>query len=384
MPLFASMSSGFSNMRQDRSLWSRIRVREQTLQTGKSVGTCAGARSRGRLARLLQAPAVAFVIALPAQADIVPISDMLRGVIMTPAQCATKPQAVWLTLAGRDFCIRYYLSTVGGEGSRPVVLLYGDRLGKLNLKTGEFALTPFEKDLDTHTFVRTADSMSKQYKTTAIYIARPGIDGSSGDHRIRHTVLELNVTNAALAAIKQRHHFDGFHLIGHSGGSQLIGGILAQRSDIGCAVLGAGRLYRPERKRGSTDVMNDYFNAADMAAAIAQNSQSRVILVTDPEDKKVPEIAQTKFAQSLRMAGGQVEQFMVQATDENRHAIMTYSRVAAAGCLRADSTELIAQDLRRLVEKRLEAKAKANAAAGLRIDADVKPSPAIGQPGGAN
>ena len=122
---------------------------------------------------------------------------------------------------GREFCIRYYLSTAGGGGSRLVVFLQGDRLGRLNPQTGEFAPTSREQDLDTRSSMRTADLMSRQYKTTAIYLARAGIDGSSGDHRIRGTTLELNVTNMALDAIKQRHGFAGFHLIGQSGGRSL-------------------------------------------------------------------------------------------------------------------------------------------------------------------
>ena len=72
--------------------------------------------------------AAAWVLAaaLPAQAHIVPVADMLRGIRMTPAQCAAIPMTVWLKVMGRDFCIRYYLSTAGGEGSRPVVFLQGD------------------------------------------------------------------------------------------------------------------------------------------------------------------------------------------------------------------------------------------------------------------
>jgi hypothetical protein len=330
-------------------------------------------------AGLLRAVPLVLVVSLPAQAHIVPVADMLRGITMTVAQCAAIPQAVWLNANGRDFCIRYYLSTAGGEGSRPVVFLQGDRLGKLNLKTGEFAPTPRDRDLDTDNFVRAADSMSKQYKTTAIYLARAGLDGSSGNHRIRGTVLELDVTNAALDAIKRRHRFDGFHLIGQSGGSKLVGGMLALRSDIGCAVIGAGKLHGTGPRRPASDASNDYFNVSDSISTIAQKRTTRIMLVTDPEDKKVPEPAQTGFVHGLRNAGGQVEQFIVQATDENRHGVSGYSRVAAAGCLRGDNTETIAQSLQRLVEKRLAAKA--------RSDAQPKPDNAgvtIGYPGGAN
>ena len=148
---------------------------------------------------------------------------------------------------GRNFCFRYYLSTAGGEGSRPVVYFPGDKLGRFNVHTGEFAPQPPDvKDIDTDDLQKNADGLSKQMKTTAIYFGRVGIDGSSGDHRIRHSVLELNATNVALEAIKLRHRFEGFHVVGQSGGATLIGGLLTLRTDIGCAAIGAGRLAMPE------------------------------------------------------------------------------------------------------------------------------------------
>jgi hypothetical protein len=336
-------------------------------------------------ARLLQAAVLVLVISMPAQAHVVSVADMLRGVTATPAQCAAIPHAVWLKADGRDFCIRYYLSTAGGESSRPVVFLQGDRLGKLNPQTGEFAPTSRDKDVDTESFTRTADSMSRQYKTTAIYLARAGIDGSSGDHRIRGTALELNVTNMALDAIRQRHRFDGFHLIGQSGGSKLVGGMLALRSDIGCAVIGAGKLHRIGWRPAAGDPSKDYFNVSDKVSAIATRHATRIMLVTDPEDKKVPEPAQTGFVHSLRKAGGQAEQFMVQATDENRHSVAAYSRAVAEGCLRGDSTDMVAQHLQRLVEKRVAAKAKADADAQPNFAAEPAAAPRhLGRMAGTN
>ena len=87
---------------------------------------------------LLAATAWVLAAALPAQAHIVPVADMLRGIRMTQAQCAAIPMTVWLKVMGRDFCIRYYLSTAGGEGSRPVVFLQGDRFGRFDRKTNSF------------------------------------------------------------------------------------------------------------------------------------------------------------------------------------------------------------------------------------------------------
>jgi hypothetical protein len=240
-----------------------------------------------------------------------------------------------------------------------VVFLQGDRLGRLNLKTGEYTSTRRDKDIDTDDFVRIADALSKQTEGPAIYLARPGLDGSSGDHRIRHSVLELNVTNAALDAIKKRHRFDGFHMMGQSGGSMLIGGMLAMRSDIGCAVIGSGRLAMERPPRRSPDPGADYYNVADSVAAIAQKRSTRILLLTDPQDRKVPEATQTGFVQMLRKAGGQAEQILVEATDDDRHGVVAYARTTVTGCVRGASTQEIAQELYVQVQKRLAAKAAA-------------------------
>src|SRR3982751_962221 len=69
-----------------------------------------------------------------AGAEIIKKEDTLRGITMTREQCAAKPQTVWVNVYRRDFCVRYYLSTAGGQGSRPVVYLSGDRHGSINLK----------------------------------------------------------------------------------------------------------------------------------------------------------------------------------------------------------------------------------------------------------
>lgn len=303
--------------------------------------------------------------AAPASADVIPLRELRAGIAMTQAQCASLPSTVWLNLHGRAFCIRYYLSSAGGEGTRPVVFLQGDKLGAFNIRTGEYKGDPEkDKDIDTDNLDRIAESLSKRNKTTAIYLGRVGLDGSSGDHRWRHTLLELHVTNAALDAIKQRHKFEGFHLIGQSGGSTLVGGVLGLRSDIGCAAIGAGRLYNPPSQwpKMPSGVTIEQFNPSDRVAAIAQQRDSRIMVITDPADRRVNEKNQTPFVQMLRFAGGKVDHFIVQATDENRHNITPYAVAAGAACVRGDSSQDIAQGLAKLVEKRLADKAKAELA----------------------
>ena len=71
----------------------------------------------------------------------------------------------------------------------------------------------------------------------------------------------------------------------------------------------------------------------------------------------MPEATQTGFVRMLRQAGGQAEQILVQATDENRHGVVAYSRTTAAGCMRGASTQEIARELYVQVQKRVAAKA---------------------------
>src|SRR5258708_6506604 len=176
----------------------------------------------------------ALTAASGARADIIKKEDMLHGVTMTRAQCAAIEQAVWLNAAGRDFWVRSYIPTAGGEGTRPLVFLQGDYFGKLDPKTWSWVDPSDARDINTDDLVRMADGFSKMAKTTAIYLARIGVEGTSGNHTARKTLLELNLMNAALDAIKQRNGFEGFHLVGQSGGSKLVGGLIGLPPDLPC------------------------------------------------------------------------------------------------------------------------------------------------------
>ena len=341
-----------------------------------SLSRCFQEFSTVRAAGTAIAVAVALATATPANADIVAVADMLRGIGSTSAQCAVTPQAVWITVKGRSFCMRYYLASSGSEDRNPIVFLQGDRLGVLNLKTGAYAVPANEQSINTDDLMRVAVALSRQTKITAIYLGRVGVEGSSGDHRLRHSVLELQVTNAALDAIKQKHQFAGFHLLGQSGGAHLVAGLLALRKDIGCAVIGSGPLSPNRRPSPLGEPWLEQFNPATEAPAIVRNGASRIMVVTDPADKKVSARTQTAFVRMVEQAGRPVEQYIVQAIDENRHGVVAYSRLALSGCLRGASTEEVARAVDRLVQQRVAA---AKATIEKRADGNKDNSAASGQ-----
>jgi hypothetical protein len=148
-----------------------------------------------RLSRKLQpflrtaALSAPLLLVWPAAADIIRWQDLYGGFVMTRQQCAAIPQAVWVSPKGRSFCMRYYLSTAGGQGSRPIVFLGGDAV--FASMADRYRTPPPNahlEDLDTDALVRWADRISRTQKTTAIFLARVGLGGSSGTHHsLRHT-----------------------------------------------------------------------------------------------------------------------------------------------------------------------------------------------------
>jgi hypothetical protein len=285
-----------------------------------------------------------------AAAEIIKKEDMLRGITTMRDQCVATPQTLWLNVDMQDFCVRYYLSTVGGKGVRPVVFLQGDRFGPVNTRTWQW--TPISEeikatnpaqygDANTDDLIRRADAFSKMAKTTAIYLARLGVDGTSGNHVFRKTLLELHLMNAALDAIKQRHSFEGFHLSGQSGGSTLVTALAGIRHDIACAVSGSGRLGR-SRNVSSEDPARTLVDPLGFIPSIAQNRSLRFIMVTDSEDRKVPVKDQTPFAEEMHRAGHDIPQYFVTATDDDHHGVVGYTELVTGGCVLGKSDTDIA------------------------------------------
>ncbi len=296
-----------------------------------------------------------------AGAEIIKKEDMIHGFNTTHAQCDATPQTVWLKVDAQDFCIRYYLSTVGGDGNRPLVFLQGDRFGKANMKTRQWVPPPtgnkmvvtFEEldgDIDTGDLIRLADTFSKMTKTAAIYLARMGIEGSSGNHIYRHSMLELDVMNAALDAIKRRHEFEGFHLAGQSGGALLVTGLVATRHDIGCAVSGSGGPFG-SGDNSVKDISRPVLNPLQFVPSIGRNNATRFLVVTDRQDLKVPASKQIEFVEKLRRAGRSIPQFFVTAVDENHHGVLSYTQLVSAGCILGKSDAQIATAVGTMVKR---------------------------------
>jgi PAN domain-containing protein len=338
------------------------------------------------LRRLSAALLALLVPASSAAADIIRWQDMYGGIVMNQTQCAAIPQAVWVSPNGRSFCMRYYLSNAGGQSERPVVFLGGDAPWA-SMADQEKAPPPEAhfNDSNTDSLVQSADRISRDQETTAILLARLGLDGSSGTHHsLRHTMLELLATNAALDAIKGRYGFAGFNVYGHSGGGNLAAGLLELRNDIACDVIADGQLTHPNphgikiETGKSANPEFEVFDVTDAVTIIARNRSARILVVTDPQDQIVRIEHQSPFVEKLKQAGGNIDQFFVDSGGPEHHFTAAHAAVVMRDCIRGASHDMITADLADFVAKRLATAARAEANAGINMPA--APAPSVGTP----
>jgi pimeloyl-ACP methyl ester carboxylesterase len=297
---------------------------------------------------------LAVVAAGPAAAEIIRKEDMVRGVTMTREECAAKPRTFWLNVYGRDYCLRYYLSTAGGEGTRPVIILNGDSVSAIT-KDWTWKNPSDASDDDTDKLQRAADRFSKSAKTTAIYIGRIGVEGTSGSHLARKTLVELNLMYAALDALRKRHQFDGFHLVGQSGGGKLVFGLAEMRRDVGCLISTSGGLISTSSDKRTNDPAKTYFDIEDNIRFLARNRDLRIIVISDPDDKQVSAAKrQAPMVESLREEGHKVLHLEVEATDAKRHGtLFAYGTVAMAGCVVKKTDDEIMQEIDKVVDQKI-------------------------------
>lgn len=273
--------------------------------------------------------------------------QMRRGIAMSRAECAAYRSTVFVVASGMELCFRYYLSTGGGQSDEVVYFLQGDH------PADKLAYDP--ASLDRH-----AQAMSRGYRRPAIYLARMGTDGSSGWHGYRRTWLEVEATHLAIDAINARHGFRTIHVMGQSGGGHLTGALVGTRGDIGCAVPGSGRLAFDrdyEAHQARQPLYRQHYSPDSALAQIVEHSRrTRILVVTDPNDRRVPPHMQTGFVHEVRQAGGRIAQFFVTATDPLSHGSTPYIRKAMAGCLTGKPDGEIAGMLDRLSRDRMATK----------------------------
>jgi hypothetical protein len=146
-------------------------------------------------------------------------TEYLSGTTSTPEQCANTMDAVWVE--GTDFheCIRYFPSDAFASGhvERAVVFLEGDQTGGHKIAANYSKHTPASKIEQANLEQRRDGGLAY------VLVARPGMDGSSGQTSLKRTHYETEVMQAAIEKIKAKYGIKELGLVGLSGG----GGVVA-------------------------------------------------------------------------------------------------------------------------------------------------------------
>lgn len=273
------------------------------------------------------------------------------GIPAVKAICDSYAHALWLTVDGKAECVRYWMSEAGGQSGFAMLYMTGDQVvtgpgNRPGPGDDDLTLSPAQLQI-------TADNWSKRVKGTYVMLARPGTFGSSGRHNDRRLIREVQIVNAALSALKEKHGFLGYHLVGQSGGGHLVASMLPRRRDIGCAVIASGAVAVKARLRdmGRTIDTTGHPNPhdpIDEIERIARRPDLRVLVLTDEQDKAVSAASQSAYVDRIHAHGIDVAQIFVEAKDARRHVLSLHGLWATVDCAAGRSLEAITQRMRRI------------------------------------
>ena len=274
------------------------------------------------------------------------VADVLQGKQISQAECRTIPSAVWVTADDESECLRYYMSP-GAAGREAVVLLNGDFVDN---SPGKAPTAPDYDQIGVADLMSYAERRGQLFGRPFLTLARPGTLGSSGNElAVRHTAHELRLVNAALDAIAAERGFTTYHLVGQSGGSILIGGLLAMRSDVGCAAIGSGRLSLEPYTGDPRDLPLEGRKAVldDQAYVdlIHPSPKLRAFVLSDPDDKYSAIEGQNLFVRRATGVGLRVKQLMTVAIPDEgaHHDVQAQSVQVMKACLDGASDARIAR-----------------------------------------
>ena len=266
-------------------------------------------------------------------------SEALNGSFSSVEHCARVPNGLWVEAEGKGDCIRYYPAGLS-EGENPGVLVYlGGDVMLRNTKGVRF-ITKSYVGQSPATIEADMTEWSDQAGWPAIFLARPGIYGSSGDHNMRRHLREIALVDRAIDIIKERHGISSFILTGHSAGGQIVAALLNRRTDISAAVITSGLVsvkqvsaFWEKRRQLPGWLLYDskaFYDPVSEIDRIPTDPRPDIYVISDPEDRVVPFFSQLYYVRRLRSAGLDPHHVYAHASDPQRHVLARNGRLAAA------------------------------------------------------
>lgn len=268
-------------------------------------------------------------------------SEAVSGSISTEGQCDETPDSVWVVVPGRSDCLRYYPSSNVGRADDVLVFLDGDKLkgspGHVHTVASYGETTPVS-------LYQLMQEYQDRSHVAAIYLARPGTMGSSGNQNERRQHIETLEVNAAIEQIKARFNVKRFALDGQSGGGGLVAALIAERSDVLCAVSSSGvtavRLRDEGKAGGDPTGARDalLWDPIDQLPRVHPLPGFRMFVASDPTDEEVSFASQAAYVQAAKSHGLDITQIEMHGGGAEHHGLAKQGRDIAAECMNGLST----------------------------------------------
>lgn len=263
---------------------------------------------------------------------------LAHSLTLSAAQCQSTPHAVWVETSQGSECIRYFPAGLQTHATQAVLYFHGDRHRNALDKIADNRLSDQ---------LGKASRRAQKYALPWIRVARPGLYGSSGDHRQRRLPKEFYTLKAAADTIRARHQIDQITLLGHSGGGAVVIALLTLGFDTRCAVTTSGSfavITETEQKR--RDPSSSYYRnplPVNRIGNIPARPDRRIFLLADPRDATVPFRVQRELADQLTAAGHAVTLITVAGQPPDHHLLGEVGDQVAAWCTQGMSTSDIVQ-----------------------------------------
>lgn len=274
----------------------------------------------------------------------------LAGSASTKERCDKTPEsAVWVVVEGRGDCIRYFAHNIQATNEVAAFWLSGDiiqsRINKAGKNTGN--LISWYGDNSPQKLSKYAGFWKSYSNKPYIWLSRPGIYGSSGDHKLRRQPRNLSLVNSAVSQIKAKHNIKKIALKGQSGGGHLIAALLSIRNDIQCAGIGAGAVSIAERNKingWNADVtgFKTFVDPIENVGKIQKSNALRVFVIGDRKDKVVPFSTMSNYNKKLVEHGVRTTLLEVQGGGKKFHQVQRHTSTSTADCLEGVSASEIA------------------------------------------
>lgn len=294
------------------------------------------------------------LVVIACHAQEFPFSDVIDTPTVSEAECAAISNAVWASAEWQERrlgfnvtksakgCIRYFPSDNAVGAKTATLFLHGDVIHNGTNTDKEL----YDKLGSVKAQTDLANRLAKTSGMPIVRIARPGTYGSTGmNHKWRRQPIEAHLVNAAVTKIKEKLGYDRINLAGLSGGGGLVAALLSLgRTDVNCAVIGAGATNVKLRmqhydyltySKGNDATglpLSSVYDPVDHVGEVKPDPNRRVFSVGDPRDVQVIYSSQIDYANKLRAAGTPITVLEAQAFDTNHHQVAFQAQWVAGWC----------------------------------------------------